>query len=69
MAIVRGIAVVLDDGPDQCGAYEIAIEQDESMLGARIVAVCEQPPALLWLGKVGLCEGHALRMWPELAQS
>jgi len=66
MAIVRGIAVMFDAGPHVCGAVEIAMEEDESLLAARILAGCDQPPARVWLGKVGLCETHILRMWPEL---
>ena len=66
MAIVRGVAVVLSAGPHVCGALEIAYEEDESVLAARPLAGCAEPPALIWLGQVGLCETHVLRMWPEL---
>jgi hypothetical protein len=68
MAIVRGIAVMFDAGQHVCGAVDIAMEEDESVLAARALAGCDQPPALTWLGKVGLCEAHVLRMWPELGQ-
>jgi hypothetical protein len=44
------------------------MEEDESVLAARTLAGRDQPPALTWLGKVGLCEAHVLRMWPELGQ-
>jgi hypothetical protein len=66
MAIVRGIAVMFDAGPHVCGAVEIAMEEDESVLAARVLASCAEPPLHVWLGKVGLCEQHVLRMWPEL---
>jgi hypothetical protein len=36
------------------------------LLAARPLAGCAEPPAVIWLGKVGLCETHVLRMWPEL---
>ena len=66
MAIVRGLAVMFDAGPDQCGAVECAVEEDGDVLQARAVQGCDHPPALVWLGKVGLCEAHVLQMWPEL---
>lgn len=66
MAIVRGIAVMFDAGPDQCGAVEIAMEEGSNVLDARALAGCPERPALVWLGQVGLCEDHILRMWPEL---
>jgi hypothetical protein len=66
MAIERGIAVMFEAGPYVCGAVEIAYEEDESLLAARPLAGCAEPPAVIWLGKVGLCETHVLRMWPEL---
>jgi hypothetical protein len=69
VVIVRGIAVVFDAGPDECGAVEIAMEEDTDVLKARALAGCNQPPALVWLGQVGLCEDHTLRMWPELGRS
>jgi len=69
VAIVRGIAVVFDAGPDQCGAVEIAMEENTDVLKARALAGCTQPPALVWLGQVGLCEDHILRMWPEVGWS
>jgi hypothetical protein len=69
VAIVRGIAVVFDAGPDECGAVEIAMEENTDVLKARALAGCNQPPALVWLGQVGLCEDHILRMWPELGRS
>jgi hypothetical protein len=68
VAIVRGIAVMFDAGPDQCGAVEIAMEEDGNLLAARALAGCDRPPALVWLGQVGLCEDHVLRMWPELGE-
>ena len=69
VAIVRGIAVMFDAGPDQCGAVEIAIEEGTEVLKARALAGCDRPPAMVWLGQVGLCEGHILRMWPERSRS
>jgi hypothetical protein len=69
VAIVRGIAVVFDAGPDECGAVEIAMEENTDVLKARALAGCSQRPALVWLGEVGLCENHILRMWPELGRS
>jgi hypothetical protein len=69
VAIVRGIAVVFDAGPDECGAVEIAMEENTDVLKARALAGCNQPPAVVWLGQVGLCEDHILRMWPELGRS
>jgi hypothetical protein len=69
VAIVRGIAVMFDAGPYQCGAVEIAIEEGTDVLKARDLAGCDRPPAMVWLGQVGLCEGHILRMWPELGRS
>ena len=69
MAIVRGIAVMFDAGTDQCGAVEIAMENGGDLLVARALAGCDQPPAMVWLGQVGLCEDHILRMWPELGVS
>jgi hypothetical protein len=69
VAIVRGIAVMFDAGPDQCGAVEIAMEEDTGVLKARALAGCNQPPAMVWLGQVGLCEDHILRMWPEVGWS
>jgi hypothetical protein len=69
VAIVRGIAVMFDAGTEQCGAVEIAMEDGGNVLGARALAGCDQPPAMVWLGQVGLCEDHVLRMWPELATS
>jgi hypothetical protein len=68
MAIVRGIAVRFDAGPDRCGAVEIAMEEAGGVLEARSLGGCDRPPALVWLGLVGLCEEHVLRMWPELAE-
>jgi hypothetical protein len=68
VAIVRGIAVVFDAGPDEGGAVEIAMEENTDVLKARALAGCNQPPALVWLGQVGLCEDHVLRMWPELGE-
>jgi hypothetical protein len=68
MAIVRGIAIMLDAGLGQCGAVEIAMEEGSDVLDARALAGCNQPPALVWLGQVGLCEDHVLRMWPELGR-
>jgi hypothetical protein len=69
MAIVRGIAVVFDAGPEQCGAVEIAMENGGDMLAVRALAGCNQPPTMVWLSQVGLCEDHVLRMWPELGVS
>jgi hypothetical protein len=69
MAIVRGIAVMFDAGPDQCGAVEVAMEEGGDVLAARCLKGCDQPPAFVWLGQVGLCEDHVLRMWPELGVS
>jgi hypothetical protein len=69
VAIVRGIAVMFDAGPDQCGAVEIAMEEGTDVLKARALAGCDRPPAMVWLGQVGLCEDHVLRMWPELGRS
>lgn len=66
MAIVRRIVVVFTAGPDQCGAVEVAMEEGGDMLAARALAGCGRPPAVVWLGLVGLCEDHILRMWPEL---
>ena len=53
MAIVRGIAVMFDAGPHVCGAIEIAMEEDESLLAARILAGCDQParPGLAGQGR------------------
>jgi NADH:ubiquinone oxidoreductase subunit E len=69
VAIVRGIAVMFDAGPDQCGAVEVAMDGDGDVLGVRCLQDCDQPPVLVWLGQVGLCEDHVLRMWPELGES
>jgi hypothetical protein len=69
VAIVRGIAVMFDAGPDQCGAVEIAMEDRGDTLEYRHLAGCDRPPTLVWLGQVGLCEDHVLRMWPELGVS
>jgi hypothetical protein len=68
VAIVRGIAVVFDAGPGQCGAVEIAMEEGADVLKARALAGCDQRPAMVWLGQVGLCEDHVLRMWSELGR-
>jgi hypothetical protein len=69
VAIVRGIAVMFDAGTDRCGAVEIAMEDVGDVLATRALAGCDQPPAMVWLGQVGLCEDHILRMWPELGVS
>jgi len=69
VAIVRGIAVTFDAGPDQCGAVECAVEEGTNVLEARAVQGCDHPVALVWLGKVGLCEDHVLQLWPELGVS
>jgi hypothetical protein len=66
VAIVRGIAVMFDAGPNQCGAVEVAMEEGTDVLEARCLHGCNQPSAMVWLGQVGLCEEHVLRMWPEL---
>ena len=60
---------MFDAGTDQCGAVEIAMEDGGDVLAARALAGCDQPPAMVWLGQVGLCENHILRMWPELSVS
>jgi hypothetical protein len=67
MAIECGIAVMFDAGLDQCGSVEVAMEDSPEALTGRWLKGCDQPPALVWLGRVGLCEDHVLRMWPELA--
>ena len=68
MAIVRGIAVMFDAGPDQCGAVEVATEDQGEVVTVRYLAACDRPPHLVWLGQVGMCEDHVLRMWPELGE-
>jgi hypothetical protein len=69
MAVVRGIAVMFDAGRDQCGAVEVAVEDQGDVVAVRDLAGCNRPPHLVWLGQVGLCEDHVLRMWPELGVS
>ena len=66
MAIVRGLAVMFDAGPSRCGAVEVALEDSADVVEARCLNGCDQPPALIWLGQVGLCEAHVLQLWPEL---
>jgi hypothetical protein len=69
MAVVRGVAVMFDAGPDQCGAVEIAMEESGDVMRARCLQGCDRPPVMVWLGQVGLCEDHVLGMWPELGVS
>jgi hypothetical protein len=65
MTVVRGIAVMFDAGPNQCGTVEVAMADRGDTLDCRYLRGCDQAPHLIWLGKVGLCEDHILRMWPE----
>ena len=62
MAIVRGLAVMFDAGPEQCGAVECVMEEGADVLQARAIKGCDHPPVMVWLGLVGLCADHRDQM-------
>jgi hypothetical protein len=72
MAIVRGLAVVFDVGPAQCGAADVSVEDGAGVTEVRYVGrpiPCPQPVAVVWFNRVGLCNDHCLQLWPNLAET
>jgi hypothetical protein len=61
MAVVRGLAVMFDRGPDEWAAIEIAMEEGSDVLQSRVSQRCHKPPVTKWLG-AGLCEDHRQRL-------
>jgi hypothetical protein len=61
MAIVRGLIVMFEGGPDCCCAVECAMEEGGDVLEARAIQGCDHPPVTTWFG-AGLCEDHRRRL-------
>jgi hypothetical protein len=66
MAITRGILILNNQGLDQCAVLDLAYEPGQDLDNAKILGICDQPPAGVVRGRnSGICVEHIRQLDQE----